>query len=89
MTKKREFTAFYLSKSLIMTRMAPKKKKNKTFYGVKGGIANQKVYLVYNLSDPDNKLVADGPFESLKEAKQAMERYLSKGLCSWIVTYNE
>ena len=70
--------------------MAPKKKKNKTFYGVKTGITNQKVYLVYNLADPaDNKLVADGPFESLKEAKQAMERYLSKGLCSWMVTYNE
>ena len=69
--------------------MAPKKKKNKTFYGVKGGIANQKVYLVYNLADSDNKLVADAPFESLKEAEQAMERYLSKGLCSWIATYNE
>ena len=69
MTKKREFTAFYLPKSLIMIRMAPKKKKNKTFYGVKGGIANQKVYLVYNLSDPDNKLVADGPFESFERSK--------------------
>ena len=72
-----------------MIRMAPKKKKNKTFYGVKAGITNQKVYLVYNLADPDNKLVADGPFESLKEAERAMARYLSKGLCSWIATYNE
>jgi len=72
-----------------MIRMAPKKKKNKTFYGVKTSIANQKVYLVYNLAAPGNKLVADGPFESLKEAKQAMERYLSKGLCAWIATYNE
>jgi hypothetical protein len=89
LTKKREFTAFYLPKSLIMTRMAPKKKKNKTFYGVGGTSINQKVYLVYNLADPDNKLVADGPFESLKEAKQVMQRYLSKGLCSWIATYNE
>jgi hypothetical protein len=68
--------------------MAPKKKKNKTFYGVSPGIANQKVYLVYNLAET-NKLVADGPFESLKEAERAMERYLSKGLCAWIATYNE
>jgi hypothetical protein len=52
------------------------------------GITNQKVYLVYNLAEM-NKLVADGPFESLKEAEQAMERYLSNGLCAWIATYNE
>ena len=72
-----------------MTRMAPKRKKNKTFYGVEGYKSKQKVYLVYKLVESDNNLIADGPFPTLDEANQAMEGYLAKGLCSWIVAYNE
>ena len=80
---------FYLLKSLIILRMAPKKKKNKTFYGVNVGARGKKVYLVYKLVGNSNKLVADGPFDSLLEANLAMESYLSSGLCAWIATYNE
>jgi len=45
--------------------------------------------LVYKLIEVDNNLIADGPFSTLDEANQAMESYLAKGLCSWIVAYNE
>jgi hypothetical protein len=72
-----------------MRRMAAKKKKNKTFYGAKPTLPNQKVYLVYKLIEAEKNLIADGPFEKLDDANQAMEGYLAKGLCSWIVTYNE
>ncbi len=72
-----------------MTRMAVKKRKNKTFYGAQKGTKRKRVYLVYKLVEKETNLVADGPFDTLDEANQAMESYLSKGLCSWVVTYNE
>jgi len=72
-----------------MMRMAIQKKKTKTFYGAISDKRKDKVYLVYKLIETEKNLIADGPFESLDDANQAMESYLSKGLCSWIVTYNE
>ena len=72
-----------------MTRMASKRKKNKTFYGAESGFHKKKVYLVYKLEETENNLIADGPFGDFDTAHQAMEGYLAKGLCSWIVTYNE
>jgi len=72
-----------------MMRMAAKRKKNKTFYGVHPNNTHAPVYLVYKLVETANNLIADGPFDTLAEANKAMESYLSKGFCSWVVTYNE
>ena len=69
--------------------MATKKKKNKTFYGAGADKRKRRVYLVYKLIETENNLISDGPFDSLDDANQAMEGYLSRGLCSWIVMYNE
>ena len=55
---------------------------------------DRKIYLVYckntNL-DPDasDRLVSrtDGPYKNFEDAEDIMIKYLSDGLCSWIVSY--
>ena len=68
------------------------KKKKKKFYSINVQ-ANPndypKIYLVYTFDDVERKIVSDEPYEDLLTAQEAMEGYLSKGLCSWIATYNE
>jgi len=72
--------------------MTLKKKKNKKFYGIHTQAPpnlSKRVYLVYKLNDSTQKAVSDRPYDTFAEAKEAMEGYLAKGLCSWIVTYND
>ena len=67
-------------------------KKNKRFFGIHEGIEGshcQKVYLVYTFDPVHCKIVSDRPYRTPTAAKEAMEGYLSKGLCAWITTYNE
>ena len=68
------------------------KKKKKKFYSINVQ-ANPndypKIYLVYTFDDVERKIVSDEPYEDSLVAKEALERYLSQGLCAWIATYNE
>jgi hypothetical protein len=75
-----------------MIQMAPIKKKKKKFYSINTQTDPQnypKIYLVYTFDDVERKIVSDEPYEDPLIAKEAMERYLSQGLCAWIATYNE
>jgi len=72
--------------------MTLKKRKNKKFFSINKKnttSTDDKIYLVYKFDDIENKIVSDRPYDDLLVAKEAMERYLSKGLCAWIATYNE
>ena len=72
--------------------MILKKKKNKKFYSINTQTDPQhypKIYLVYTFDDVNRKIASDEPYEDQLTAKEAMEGYLSKGLCAWIATYNE
>ena len=68
------------------------KKKKKKFYSinVQANPRNYpKIYLVYTFDEIEHKIVSDKPYDDPLEAKEAMEAYLSQGLCAWIATYNE
>ena len=75
-----------------MIQMAPIKKKKKKFYSINTQTDPRnypKIYLVYTFDVVERKIVSDEPYEDLLVAKEAMERYLSQGLCAWIASYNE
>jgi len=44
---------------------------------------------VYRFDDIERKIVSDEPYSDPSAAKEAMEGYLSQGLCAWMATYNE
>jgi len=72
--------------------MTLKNKKNKKFYSIDSAADPQhypKIYLVYRFDDVEHKIVSDKPYNDPTSAKEAMESYLSQGLCAWIATYNE
>jgi hypothetical protein len=72
--------------------MTLKTKKKKKFYSINSHTPPQnypKIYLVYTFDDAEHKIVSDAPYDDPLVAKEAMEAYLSQGLCAWIATYNE
>ena len=72
--------------------MTSKKKKKKKFYSLNTQTDPKnypKIFLVYTFDDINHKIVSDEPYEDLLTAQEAMEGYLSNGLCAWIATYNE
>ena len=72
--------------------MTPKTKKKKKFYSINTQADPKnypKIYLVYTFDDVHRKIVSDEPYDDPLAAKEAMETYLSNGLCAWIATYNE
>ena len=90
--KKQTPIEFYLEKRLLMILMSLKKRKKKKFYSATGPLPLHlppKVYLVYRFEPGDGKIVSDPPYSDLTDAKEAMEIYLSQGMCAWITTYNE
>jgi len=75
-----------------MILMSLKKKRNKKFYSLNTTIGPHtppKVYLVYRFDPNQDKIMSDAPYGDAMAAKEAMEVYLSQGLCAWIATYNE
>jgi len=48
---------------------------------------NTPLFLVYKKDN--NKLSSDGPYTNFKKAHSLMCLFLSQGICSWVVSYNE
>lgn len=49
-----------------------------------------KTYLVFYCDDNSNLIrESEGPFTNEEKAYVAMSDYLLKGICSWMVVYNE
>jgi len=66
-----------------------KKRKRRFIYHDKTKSFNSMVYLVYFYTEKSMTLMTDGPFESEGDAMICMKKFLSKGKCAWMVTYNE
>jgi hypothetical protein len=67
--------------------MADKKRR---YYGVSGdGLSSptKKIFLL-KFQNLDDEIEADGPFIE-QEANERLKEYLAKGVCSWLVSYNE
>ena len=67
--------------------MADKKRR---YYSVDGdgmAAAKKKIFLL-RFENLKNEIEAKGPFME-EEAKEKLKEYLAKGVCSWLVTYNE
>jgi len=64
-----------------------REKKRKYYSKVK---YDKKIYLVYYRTTTSNvefKLVTDGPYKDIEQASKIMIKYLSEGICSWVVSY--
>jgi len=49
----------------------------------------RKVYILYKFDMRAQELVSDGPFLNKTDAYNKMRECLGKGVCSWVVVYNE
>tara|TARA_R110002012_G_scaffold257656_1_gene437943 strand:- start:3339 stop:3539 length:201 start_codon:yes stop_codon:yes gene_type:complete len=45
------------------------------------------LFIVYQ--QDNESLTSDGPFVDIKEAEDTMHSLLIKGICAWMVSYNE
>jgi hypothetical protein len=69
--------------------MTDKKRKyysHREEYSAKKG---QLVYLLRYQDSGDAAIKNEGPFDSEDNAKDRLSVLLRKGICSWLVTYNE
>ena len=63
-------------------------KKKKYFKPNSNGIATRRLSFLIRWLD-DATVKNDGPFFNEQEAENALRDYLKRGVCSWIVKYNE
>jgi len=63
-------------------------KKKKYFKPNGDGIATTRLSFLIRWLD-DATVKNDGPFFNEQEAENALRDYLMRGVCSWIVKYNE
>lgn len=50
---------------------------------------NQRLFLVKYFDLKKDSCLCDGPFNQQEEALETVSEYLRKGICSWMVTYND
>ena len=54
-----------------------------------GSSARYKMFLVRYHDSKEDSYLCDGPFKEQSEALETVSEYLRKGVCSWMVTYND
>ena len=50
---------------------------------------NIKVFLLRYQDDINREIKEEGPFKDEDRAKERLSSFLRKGVCSWLVSYNE
>jgi hypothetical protein len=63
-------------------------KKKKYFKSDGQSVSASKLSFLIRWLD-DSTIKYDGPFFNEQEAEQALQAYLKRGVCSWIVKYND
>lgn len=63
-------------------------KKKKYFKPDSRGVSTAKLSFLIRWLD-DATVKNDGPFFNKKEAEETLHSYLKRGVCSWIVKYND
>lgn len=48
-----------------------------------------KMFLVRYHDLSEDSFLCDGPFGTREDADERVNEYLKKGICSWMVTYND
>jgi len=69
-----------------MKKISPQKKK---YLVADPEMRGRKVYILYKFDMRAQELVSDGPFLNKTDAYNKMRECLGKGVCSWVVVYNE
>jgi|TARA_R110000824_G_scaffold299973_1_gene488041 hypothetical protein len=65
-------------------------KKKKYFKPNNQGVSTAKLsFLIRWFDDSDCIVKNDGPFSNVEEAEEALLIYLKRGVCSWIVKYDD
>ncbi len=60
---------------------------NKSRRYISDHYGSERLILVFNKED--NTIKSEGPYTNPEEAQIIMKNFLLKGICSWMVTYNE
>ena len=60
---------------------------NKSRRYISDQYGSERLILVFNKEEDTIK--SEGPYTNLEEAQATMKNFLLKGICSWMVTYNE
>ena len=71
---------------ILMKKMRLKKRK---YLAADPDMRGKKVYILYKFDMKAQELVSDGPFLNKNDAYNKMQESLGKGVCSWVVVYNE
>jgi hypothetical protein len=71
--------------------LEPKANKKRNYYKTYGGEAQAgaRTFLVRYYDEKDDNYPCDGPFNTHDDAISASREYLRKGVCAWVVAYNE
>jgi len=68
------------------------KTKKRSYYGPQQGHSERSTHRIYLLRYQDledEQIKNEGPFANEDSAKDRLNSFLRKGICSWLVAYNE
>ena len=63
--------------------------KKKKFIPTDPSMRNKTLYILYKFDILKEEMMSEGPFIKKDEAYEKMNGFLKKGVCSWVVAYNE
>jgi hypothetical protein len=73
-----------------MSQVSGKRKYFSHSHSKEGAATSLKKVFLLRYCDKGTKTIhSDEPYADEKQALKALTEYLKKGICSWVVTYNE
>ena len=69
--------------------MIPMQQKSKKYLAIDPVMKGKQLYILYKYDLAKEEMASEGPFLKKDEAYDKMNNFLKRGVCSWVVVYNE